>query len=361
MATGVRWRGRDTWELRVYAGNGRRVTRTFRGTERQAVKARAQLAAEVHQGRAVPGQGRTVATLLDRWYEAKSSDWSEQVVYEHRRVIDRVLVPALGAIPLSRLATADVDAFYGHLRRRGLKPASVRRVHSTLRSALEQGVRWGWIGMNPAATASPPSVPRPTVRPPSVDELLALLEVARANPDFYLYVHLSALTGARRSELVRLRWSDIEGDEVVIHKGKTEAATRRLALDAGTLALLVEQRERQAERARLAEARLVRGAYVFSWFMDASVPWRDDYPTAAFARLRRHAGVSGVRLHDLRHYVATRLISAGVDVRTVAGRLGHASPYTTLGVYSHFEPASDRAAADLLAALLRRETGQTDR
>ena len=60
----------------------------------------------------------------------------------------------------------------------------------------------------------------------------------------------------------------------------------------------------------------------------------------------------GVRLHDLRHYVATRLLGAGVDVRTVAGRLGHRNASTTLNVYSHFLPEADRAAAEVLASLL---------
>ena len=59
-----------------------------------------------------------------------------------------------------------------------------------------------------------------------------------------------------------------------------------------------------------------------------------------------------VRLHDLRHFAATRLLDAGVPVETVSGRLGHARPATTLNVYAHFIPASDQVAADVLGALL---------
>lgn len=84
-------------------------------------------------------------------------------------------------------------------------------------------------------------------------------------------------------------------------------------------------------------------------------------PTACrrrFGWVRAQVGLEGVRLHDLRHYVATRLISAGVDIRTVATRLGHASPTTTLNTYSHFVPEADREAAELLGGLL--STGQSD-
>jgi integrase len=69
----------------------------------------------------------------------------------------------------------------------------------------------------------------------------------------------------------------------------------------------------------------------------------------------RGVGLPGVRLHDLRHYVATRLLTAGIDVRTVAGRLGHRNAATTLNVYSHFVPEADRQAADVLAHLLENE------
>lgn len=74
--------------------------------------------------------------------------------------------------------------------------------------------------------------------------------------------------------------------------------------------------------------------------------------TRRFRRLCDSAGLEGVRLHDLRHYVATQLLAAGVDVRTVAGRLGHRNAATTLNVYAHFVPEADRRAADVLAGLL---------
>jgi integrase len=61
--------------------------------------------------------------------------------------------------------------------------------------------------------------------------------------------------------------------------------------------------------------------------------------------------VTGVRLHDLRHYVATRFLASGIDVRTVAGRLGHRNPATTLNVYSHLVPEADQQAAEALGKL----------
>jgi len=92
--------------------------------------------------------------------------------------------------------------------------------------------------------------------------------------------------------------------------------------------------------------------FVFSYEPDCSAPWRPDGVTHRFTRLRAKAGLSVVRLHDLRHFVATRLLAAGVPVTTVAGRLGHARSATTLNVYGHFIAASDRDAARLMSGLL---------
>ncbi len=95
-------------------------------------------------------------------------------------------------------------------------------------------------------------------------------------------------------------------------------------------------------------------AFVFSGDVIGAAPWFPDSVSRRFRRVADEAGLPNVRLHDLRHY-ATRLLAAGVDVRTVAGRLGHRNAATTLNVYSHFVPEADRDAAELLAGLLDSE------
>jgi integrase len=89
---------------------------------------------------------------------------------------------------------------------------------------------------------------------------------------------------------------------------------------------------------------------VFSREPDGSRPLAPTLVSHQFAALARSLGVR-CRLHDLRHLMVTYLISQGVDWRTAAGRAGHAGPHMTLGTYAHFQPAQDRAAAELLATL----------
>jgi integrase len=105
------------------------------------------------------------------------------------------------------------------------------------------------------------------------------------------------------------------------------------------------------DRARVAGSVLAADSFVFSHPGDGSSAWHPDSTSRAFRKISRQAGVTGIRLHDLRHYVATRLLASGVDVRTVAGRLGHRNPSTTLNVYSHFVPEADQEAAEALGRI----------
>jgi integrase len=243
----------------------------------------------------------------------------------------------------------------------------VKRVHNILRRALQQAVRWGWIVENPAVHASPPRTLRVEPTAPTPDEVSRLLVVATAiDPAFGVFLRLAAVTGARRGELCGLRWeavdlgagsvliarSVVRAEDGFVEKDTKTHQARRVAIDAATRRALAEHRTRCLERALECGVPLASNAFVFSYEVSAATPWPPLSVSQRFRRLRDQAGLSHVRLHDLRHYAATRLIAGGVPVRTVSGRLGHANAATTLGIYSHFVEASDQAAADLLGELL---------
>ena len=136
-----------------------------------------------------------------------------------RSIIDCHLVPHLGHLPVAKLTTADIDDVYGYLLRSGgrdgrpLRPGTVHRIHVVLHRALAQAVRWEWVWLNPAGTANPPRVPPAEVRPPSPKQVATLLDTVRTrNPRLYAYLCLAVSTGARRSQLLALRWADIDED-----------------------------------------------------------------------------------------------------------------------------------------------------
>jgi integrase len=371
----IRKRG-DAWELRVYVGvdavtgKKRYATKSIRGGKRDAERALVDLAADAQRGK-LSRTNTTVAELLDAWFDQASQDFSPKTVVETRGFIDRNLRPALGTVPLTRLKAADLDRYYTRLLKNGgqagqpLSPATIRRIHGILRRALQQAVRWGWIGANPAASASPPRVNAPEIRPPRPDEVADLFRAVGDDPEFAAYLMLSAISGARRSEVIALRWTDIDlehasmtirraivvGPNGLVEKDTKTHSVRRVALDARTVQMLADYRDYIHTRADQCRVELRPDCLVFATDVEMLTPCYPDSVSRRFRRACERAGVEGVRLHDLRHYVATRLLSAGVDVRTVAGRLGHRDAATTLNVYSHFVPEADRQAAEILGGL----------
>jgi len=193
------------------SGRKRWANQTVHCAKRDAQRALAALVDKSERG-ALARPRATVGELVEEWFEHAKADFSPKTAQETRGVIDRNLMPFLGDVPLGKLGAADLDRFYRRLREKGgragrpLAPATIRRAHGILHRALAQGVRWGWLGVNPACSASPPRVPIPNIRPPSPAELARLFALAEEyDPDLGTFVVLAAATGARRSELIALR------------------------------------------------------------------------------------------------------------------------------------------------------------
>jgi len=368
-----RKRGEGVWELRAYVGrdpatgNPKQVSKTFRGSAREADEALRDLIEQQVPGRS-DGAGATLGQLLDAWLaECERMDLSPTTLRVYRTQIEHTIRPALGSIKVQRLGAKDLDDLYRAMKEKGSSPKTVRNHHALLAAALHQAVRWGWVRRNVAEMAKPPRVTQRVVRPPSVDDVRQLVVAAEErDPRLAPLVMMAALTGMRRGELCALRWSDLDLDEgqievarsvVLVPGGLGEKTTktnrtRRVALDEVGLTVLRTHRARVEEWARLADEELRPDAFIFSPYVDGSLPFRPDNVTNFFTRVRDELKLPGVRLHDLRHFTATQLIGAGVDVRTVAGRLGHTDPSMTLRVYSHALEERDRAAAAVMGSLL---------
>jgi integrase len=411
----IQLRSNGTFRAYVYAGRDpitkkeRYLSETVR-TYDQAEKALTRLLAQVDQQRS-PATSGTVGYLLTRWLEVADLELTTRDGYEG--YIRRNILPTLGDVPLRKLDPETLDRFYAHQRAHGgrcrvcwernhhglpplsageryrpkpgaaetthepdcarglpLAPSTVRQIHAILRRALAQGVKWGWLPSNPAALASPPKVVQQDVRPPSPEEVARLVNTAWArDPDFGTVLWVAVTTGARRGELCALRWSHVrfaEGDlliasnYVVRRRGRKVKDTkthqsRRIAMDEATSAILAEHLERCRTRAAVYGCELAPDGYVFSLDPDGRTPRLPDSISRRMARLAHRVGMPGRHLHEFRHYSATQLLAGGVDLRTVAGRLGHGGGgAVTLRVYASFLAASDRRAADLLGGSLPR-------
>lgn len=286
-------------------------------------------------------------------------------------------------MPAGKLDVELLERFYARLRRcrklcsgsandhrcHPLSPSSVRQIHFILRAAFDRGMRWRYLADNEVARAEPPSVERPDPDPPSADEVAAMLNDAWQDSSWGTLLWFSMVTGCRRGEVCALRWSDLDLERGVVNversyaqtrKGTWEKTTkthqkRRVAVDEYTVDLLTAYRAQREDECAALGIDLSRTAFVFSASPDGLTALLPSTVTQKYRRLARRVGLRSTRLHALRHYSATELLTAGVDLRTVAGRLGHGSGgATTLRFYSAWVGEADRRAADTLSNVMPR-------
>jgi integrase len=399
--TGVRQRG-GKFQVRVFGGTdpvtGKQVILTGSAdTQDAAVDLRDGFRKQVRERTAVR-TNVTLGFLLDEWlagHEVEATTRAGYVTY-----IDKFIRPALGDQTLGRLAQLGprpYEQLYAQLRQcrrrcRGetliehrtprnhecdercaphvctpLSPSSIRQCHAVLSSAYSAAVRWGWIALNPMETAHKPRSTTPQPRPPSTEDAARIVAAAwEQDDDWGMLIWLTLVTGARRGELLALRWEDVDlaGGVLSIRHSLSERAgaavlkdtkthqMRRISLDEATVELLADHRKRTSAECDAIGATLDDECFLFSYAPDCRRPCSPSGVTHRYERLVKKLGIR-THLHAMRHYSATELLSSGTDLRTVAGRLGHGGGGAiTLKVYAAWVQGADQEAARKLASRL---------
>ena len=347
VGLGVRVRptgGRSYVLLEDTGGRSRRVS-----LGPVSLKTVAEVRRECHARKAEPeatGAPRCVAPLFrdfveGAWKETHFGGYKLSTRKGVRSVLDRQLLPAFGSKPLDRITLVQVTQWFDRFSR--TTPGNANHALDLLRQIMNFAIARSHIDTNPALAVKR-NRRQALTRFLSREEITRLHRVldrqtrnsSREQADI---IRLLLLTGCRRSEIVRLRWSEVDHDKLVLADSKTGPRTVTLNTQARRI---LERRPRGAS------------PFVFPSPRDPDRPRSRNL--AFWYRARREADIEDVRLHDLRHTHASHAVMSGVPVPVVARLLGHSDVRTTLR-YAHLGDREIEAAAErvgqAIAALLR--------
>ena len=275
---------------------------------------------------------------MNDWKAAAGARWRASRRKQVERNLENQFLPAFGTLRLDRIRRLDVERWFDAYSKTA--PGGANLALQLLRQILNAAVDAGLIAANPADGVR--RNPRP-----KLTRFLSTVEIVRLHraldrlvdgrPSRCLQadiIRLLLLTGCRRGEIAGLKWSEVDGD--VLRLAETKTGSRTVWLSEAARALI----ERQARTG---------SRYVFPSPNDPARPCTRDVELWYLAR--KEAGIEDVRLHDLRHTVASQAVARGTALSTVAKMLGHADPTMTLR-YAHVGDRDVQAAAERIGNII---------
>lgn len=324
---------------------------------------------------AKPGarKGRPCAvSKIDFPAELKKRGMTRAKLAECSNVARNVVYDAVNGKPVSK-ESADRIALAMGLKPNGafeyqedngtLSPKTILEHHRLISTVLDQAAKEGLIPFNVAAKATLPKVSKKEVNYFQPEQVAAIRDALDTeSPKWRTLTHLLLITGARRGEVLGLKWNavDFAGNRVHICNNvlyasdigvyestpKTATSDRWISLPAETMRLLKKYRAWQSEeRLRLGEYYQDQG---FLFARDDGKPLHPDSVTSWLAKFSKRHGLPHINPHAFRHTMASLLYFNGVDSVSISKRLGHAQVSTTCDIYSHVIAEADQRNADIL-------------
>ena len=366
-------RGKNSYSIAISLGKDPTTKKykyqwtTVRGTKKEAEKRLSDLLHQLDNGTFIKPGKTTLAEYLEKWL----SDYvwpnlTPRTAEGYQYIVRSHLIPSLGQTPLTQLKPEHLQQLYSKKLtsgrsdgKGGLSKRSVQYIHVTLHKALKNAVKLGMIGRNPVDAVDPPKPQHHEMQTMSESDIHIFLELAKSTP-YYAIFYLALFTGMRRSELLALRWCDIDllrcqvsvtrtihqlhNGDIIFSQTKTDKSRRLIALSQSTAIVLLEHKEQQEHIRQTLGLTIADDNLVFGQ-IDGKPLLRDSI-THAWIRLARRTGLKGIRLHDARHSHASLMLKQGIHPKIVQERLGHTSIQITLDTYSHVAPGLQQAAAE---------------
>lgn len=300
------------------------------------------------------------ASCVNQWLERKKLTIRPNTLESYKVEAKAHIIPVLGKIGVCDLTRQDIQRYYERLQRDGLSVSTMKKHRVIIRGALKDAVLDDLIPVNVADNVSLPKGKKFEGKPLSEDEVAAALMVLDKQPEpVRAALTLALVFGLRREEICGLRWTDIDFADNVLHirntvtefagtvyeveNTKTKASSRDLYMIPSTAQYLKDLKAKQEKS---------------GFALDKVCAWPDGrvvkptYITRASMRFLKECGFEGVRLHDLRHTVAT-ILAKRVPIKQVQEYMGHEDIQTTLSIYTHVLEADKIATSNAMAEFLK--------
>lgn len=373
MRNGIRKRAKGSYEVFISLGKDPTTGKynyhwqTVKGTKKDAERQRTELQHQLDSGTFIKPSKTTFAEYLEKWLKDYAKPNISPRGYErYTGIIKKYFIPEMGDLALTQLRPEHIQRHVRTIREQGLKPETIKFHHAVIHKALQTAVKWGLLYRNAADGVDVPRNGHTEMQTWDDFEVRQFLDTAKNSVYFCLF-HTALFTGMRRSELLGLKWEDVEIQTISVRRSlhhlkdgsyiftqpKSEKSRRTIALSPSSVLVLAEHKERQqAIRTMLGET-LGKDDLVFSTPQGA--PLRPNTITRAWGIVADKAGVKPIRLHDARHTHASLMLKQGIHPKIVQERLGHATISMTLDIYSHVAPGLQEAAARSFDALVNPE------
>lgn len=370
-------RSKDSYSIKISLGKDSTTGKyryqwvTVRGSKGDAQKKLTELLRQRDTGSYIQPGKVTLREYLTRWLaDYVKPNLAPRSYDRYADIIAQHIAPKLGNIILTQLKADQLQGLYTRWLNSGLSARTVRYHHAVIHKALELALKAGYISHNVADAVNVPRIKRGEMLTWNEEELNGFLEAARDTPYYELF-YLTLYTGMRRSELLALRWQDIDliygqvsvnrslhqlkDGSFVFSQPKSAKSARTIALTPSTVLLLKRYHDSQSMDCAMLGIPLNDAGLVFSTL---GKPLRPNTVTRAWTSLAVKAGIKRIRFHDARHTHASLMLKQGIHPKVVQERLGHSSIQMTLDTYSHISPGMQEAAAASFDTLLNNSSSK---
>lgn len=398
----IRKRGKNSWQITVSCGydiNGKKLTETKtvkrppgftdKQWDKEIEKIALEFEIQVEKGEYYKPSKLTLSEFVDIWFVEHGKNLEVKTLYRYQGLLNGRVKKAMGHLKLDQIKPLHLLDFYRNLQENGIREdgkkgglsnKTILHYHRVLSAMFESAVKWGMLKENPCSRVSPPKAEKKEMTCLDEEGVYRLMEcLKKEDIKHQAIIEMFLVTGCRRGEIAALQWENVDLDKGIVHikqaavytpdtgivvkQPKTPSSIRKIKLPASTVELLKDYRKywlsekikvgelwQKSERERQGNA-WQDPEWVFTTW-DGYIMHPDSF-TDIFKKFIKKHNLPNIRLHDLRHTAATILINAGLNVRAVAQRLGHANANVTLGIYAHAFQSVDDAAANVMESYIK--------